>query len=226
MVVVKTELDTTGGMSLFPNLGTSGSCLVDLQVHVPASRNTSLWKAGIFFNRSAAIHALAPCRMRNRRVAFYCKRGDPPFPCAREVHTHTGTLPSPEIPLSDVLGILLSRFTESGMKRWFYKRGVARQERNAPGYRADPSSLQNKGQGEGYEAYQIIRAHSINKQKPQSRTIKQHPCGSHAVTPRWLDMVCAVRPHDKEFDRRHVQGAERDIDDVFSDFAAVRSLRH
>ena len=30
-VLVKTDLDTTGGLSMLPNLGTSGGCLVDLQ---------------------------------------------------------------------------------------------------------------------------------------------------------------------------------------------------
>ena len=97
-------------------------------------------------------------------------------------HTHTGTLPSPEIPLSDLLGILLSRFTESGMKRWFYKRGVARQERNAPGYRADPSSLQNKGQGEGYEAYQSPQYQQTEATKQNNKTTPvRQPCSDSTV---------------------------------------------
>ena len=90
-VVVKTDRDTTGGLSMFPNLGTSGACLVDLQVHVPASRNTSPWKASVFVSGSPAIHAPASCRLCSSRVDLSTATGVTlcSHVLGKLTHTHT-----------------------------------------------------------------------------------------------------------------------------------------
>ena len=70
-----------------------------LQVHVPASRNTSPWKAGVFVSGSPAIHAPAPCKTRfprnvdnvNQQAALtdQKKRVVSPLSHVREKSTHT-----------------------------------------------------------------------------------------------------------------------------------------
>ena len=62
-----------------------------LQVHVPASRNTSPWKAGVFVSGSPAIHAPAPCEFVSKSM-FVANNEEKTLGYRVVTHTHTCTV--------------------------------------------------------------------------------------------------------------------------------------